>query len=436
MQAIPVQDDDPHLLLPADDVEDPEVTVLVPTLNEEQTIGRFMEWCREGIAKAGVAIEVLIVDSSTDTTPDIALAHGARVLRAPKRGLGRAYIDAVPFVRGKFVIMGDADCTYDFRELVPFIDAYRAGAEFVMGSRFRGSIEKNAMPKLHQYFGTPVTTWILNLLMGSRISDIHCGMRGIRRDALVRMDLHSQGWQYASEMILKAVHMKLETAEVPISFLKEPEGRESHMKRRGFLEPWRAGWQNLEAMFTFGLDFFLFKPGILLTAVCVPLILLLAWQPIDLHVVRLSTNTMLIALCGSVLGVSMLQSALLARLLFDYTGRLADRYKRMLPYNRVFVCATLGVILGLLLIEPLVSLFLAHRMELPGIGRQTRWAVLGLWLIIVSFQTFIFVLMIRAMATMLPNRALAAAASTAEEAAASERPSADGADGADGGAPR
>ena len=158
---------------------------------------------------AGVVGEILIVDSGSDRTTELALAGGARVLRTPKRGLGRAYIDALPFIRGRYVLMGDCDCTYDFRELAPFVAKFRAGAEFVMGSRFRGYIEPGSMPPLHRYLGTPVTTAILNVIFGSRFSDIHCGMRGITREALMRMDLRSQSWEYASEMVLKSVHMRL-----------------------------------------------------------------------------------------------------------------------------------------------------------------------------------------------------------------------------------
>ncbi len=165
---------------------------MVPALNEQLTITEFVRWCHEGLAQAGVKGEILIVDSSTDDTPKLALEAGARVLKAPKRGLGRAYIDAIPFIRGKYVLMGDCDCTYDFRELKPFVEQFRAGSEFVMGSRFKGYIEPGAMPTLHRYFGTPLTTLILNVMFGSRFSDIHCGMRGLTREALVRMDLRSQ----------------------------------------------------------------------------------------------------------------------------------------------------------------------------------------------------------------------------------------------------
>ena len=397
------QDPGVLLLTPAKDVADPVVTILVPTLNEERTVGQFMDWCIEGVAKSGLAVEILIADSSTDKTPEIALAKGARVVQMPKRGLGRAYIDAIPFVRGRFIIMGDADCTYDFRDIRPFYDAYAASAEFVMGSRFKGKIDDNAMPPLHRYFGTPVTTFILNFIFGSRFSDIHCGMRGISTDALNRMKLRSQGWEYASEMVLKSVHMKLRTAEVPIHFHKDPEGRLSHMKRRGWLEPWRAGWANLKAMFVYGVDFFLGKPGALLFAAGLVLLLALIGGPVRVGPVQLSTNFMLLGFGLAILGQSMLFSAGLAKILFDYSGRVGLKFQRLFSHNRVVgfcLAAMLAAAFGL---YPLVHDFLRHGYLPEGIGVQTHWAIFSIWLLIAAFQTFIFALMVRALRLMLPS---------------------------------
>ena len=140
-------DSDCTLLLPENDAVNPEFSIVLPAMNERLTIGDTIEWCKEGFRKAGVTGEILIIDSSTDDTPEIALANGARVLKTPKRGLGRAYIDAIPYIRGKFIIMGDADCTYDFREIEPFVRRLsRRAAEFIMGSRFKGNIDDGAMP--------------------------------------------------------------------------------------------------------------------------------------------------------------------------------------------------------------------------------------------------------------------------------------------------
>jgi glycosyltransferase involved in cell wall biosynthesis len=398
---------DIRLLVPVVDTLGPEVTILVPALNEELTIGRFIDWCHEGIAASGTRVEILIVDSSTDRTAEIALAKGARVLKTPRRGLGRAYIDAIPHVRGRFVIMGDADCTYDFRVIKPYIDAYRAGAEFVMGSRFKGSIAPGAMPGLHRYFGTPLTTFILNLMFGSKFSDIHCGMRGLTREALIRMDLRSQGWEYASEMVLKSVHMRLVTTEVPIDFLKDPEGRVSHMKRRGWLEPWRAGWMNLRAMLTYGVNFFLLKPGAALLVLGLPFLIVLTFGPVVIGPVSFSLNTMLLAMAVTTLGLSMLFSGAIASVLFDYSDTVQARIENALPFNRTVIACLLITLSGLLLMLPLVRSYLANDFTLPDVGISTHWAVMGLWLVSAAFQTFIFALMIRALGVVLPKRSAA-----------------------------
>src|ERR1044072_6864261 len=163
---------DVQLMVPANDVASPEFSIVVPALDEEITIGQFVDWCMLGIRAAGIQGEVLIIDSSSDRTAEIAVERGARGLKTPKRGLGRAYIDALDHIRGRYVLMGDADCTYDFRDIAAFVAVFRDGAEFVMGSRFKGSIEDGAMPPLHRYFGTPLTTLILNVMYGTRFSDI------------------------------------------------------------------------------------------------------------------------------------------------------------------------------------------------------------------------------------------------------------------------
>jgi len=389
------------LLTPEIDVGSPVVTILVPTLNEEHTVGQFMDWCIEGIAKSGLPVEILIADSSSDKTSEIALAKGARVVKMPKRGLGRAYIDAIPFVRGAFIVMGDADCTYDFRELRPFYDAYAAGAEFVMGSRFKGTIDPGAMPKLHRYFGTPLTTFILNFMFASRFSDIHCGMRGISTEALLRMKLRSQGWEYASEMVLKSVHMKLRTDEVPIHFHKDPEGRLSHMKRRGWLEPWRAGWANLKAMFVYGVDFFLGKPGVALFVFGLVLLLALIDGPITIGPVQLSTNFMLLGFGLAILGQSMLFSAGLAKILFDYSGRSGLQFQRLFSHRRVVTLCLVALGAAAVGLHPLVHDFFEHGYLPQGIGVETHWGIFSIWLLIAAFQTFIFALMVRALRLML-----------------------------------
>jgi Glycosyl transferase family 2 len=391
------------LLLPERDVDRPEVSVVIPALNEELTVGEFVDWCQEGFRRAGVHGEVLIIDSGTDRTTEIALAHGARVLKSPKRGLGRAYIDALSFIRGPFVVMGDADCTYDFRELGLFVEKYREGYEYVMGSRFRGSIEDGSMPPLHRYLGTPVTTWILNRLYSSHFSDIHCGMRGITTDALRRLQLESQSWEYASEMVLKSVHLRLRTAEVPVKFYKDREGRLSHHKRSGWFSPWQAAWINLRAMFIYGADFFVLKPGVLALVAGLLLVLPLSSGPVRVGPVTFSLHWMLAGVTLTLLGLQGLYLGWVARLFYDFTGNERRKLLAWFPYTRTVLISFAVGLLGLGMTTPLVVTYVRHGLTLPqDIVSVTHLAVTGLVFVMAAFLTFVFVLLIHA-ASRLSN---------------------------------
>ena len=390
-------DPDVQLLVPDDDVEAPELSIVIPALNEELTVTDFVAWCHEGLTAAGVVGEILIVDSGDDRTTELALAGGARVLRTPKRGLGRAYIDALPFIRGRYVLMGDADCTYDFRELKPFVERFREGYEFVMGSRWAGSIEAGSMPALHRYLGTPVTTWILNRLYSSKFSDIHCGMRGMTRDALERLDLRSQSWEYASEMVLKSVHMELRTTEVPVRFLKDREGRLSHHKRSGWFSPFQAAWINLRAMFVYGADFFLVRPGLVMLALGAVLTLALTFGPIGIGSVTLSIFSQLLGLTLAVLGLQSFYLGRLATIFYDYSGanrrRLLDRF----PYNRSVGAAFGLMAVGVGLAVPLTARFLRGGLAFEDdVVPLNHLAVTGLLFGIAGFATFTFTLVLHA----------------------------------------
>jgi hypothetical protein len=395
--AVPADDPEIVLHLPLHDEPDPELSIVIPALNEELTIADFVRWCHEGIKNAGVRAEVIIVDSSQDRTREIALAHGARVLQVPKRGLGRAYIDAVPYIRGKWVVMGDADCTYDFRELAPFVEKFRAGEEYIMGSRFRGSIEPGAMPPLHRYLGTPVTTWILNVLYSSRFTDIHCGMRGITKDALMRMDLRSQSWEYASEMVLSSVRMQLRTAEVPVSFLKDREGRLSHHKRSGWFSPWAAAWINLRAMFVSGADFFMLKPGLVLMLLGLLLTLPAAFGPVTIGPVQVSLNWMMLGLTLFVLGLQSFFFGCVAQTLYAQ-GPTRRRWTRLFPYSPTVIAAAAVGTGGVALAVPLLARYLHNGFALDSIGWENHLAVVGLMFAIGGFVTFSSTLILHAVA--------------------------------------
>jgi glycosyltransferase involved in cell wall biosynthesis len=388
-------DEATRLLVPDHDTEDPELSIVIPALNEQLTIAEFVQWCHEGLAEAGISGEILIVDSSGDDTQALALEAGARVLHTPRRGLGNAYKEAIPYLRGRYLLMGDADCTYDFRLLKPFVDRFREGYEFVMGSRWKGSIEPGAMPWLHQRLGTPVTTGVLNGLYGSRFSDIHCGMRGITREALIAMDLNSDSWDYASEMVLKSVKMGLRTAEVPVRFLKDQDGRVSHHRRAGWLSPWQAAWINLRSMFVYGSDYFVLKPGLAAFAIGLMMILPLSLGTITIGHVTFSLYWMLFGMTLTVTGLQAFLLGCIAQVLFDYRGGASKRWLSVFSYTRTVIGAAAIACTGLACLAPLVAYYFSHHDSLSLRAEvQDHLAVIGLMLIIIGFSLFTFTLVL------------------------------------------
>jgi glycosyltransferase involved in cell wall biosynthesis len=369
-----------------------KVSLVVPALNEEITIGEFIEWCKEGLEKANVSGEILIIDSSTDKTPEIAESLGARVIRVPKRGLGQAYIDAIPEIKGEYVIMGDCDLTYDFREIGDFVRKLDEGYEFVMGTRMKGYIEKDAMPKLHRYFGTPLTTKILNVLYGSKFSDIHCGMRGITTEALKKISLESSSWEYASEMVLKAVLLQLNTTEVPIKFYKDREGRLSHMKRAGWLQPWHAGWINLRVMFEYTPATFLKIPGIIMFLIGIILMFLVLWGRVTESVSIFSLHWLLVGALLFIVGYSFYQSSILSEIYYGFNKKQAEKYRTRLSYNKLMLFSFGCGLLGVAFFIWFLNYFVKYNFDMSRIGVAYA-LIFSIVSFIIGFQTFTFALL-------------------------------------------
>jgi glycosyltransferase involved in cell wall biosynthesis len=393
------------LLRPINDVDSPYVSIVIPAVNERLPIVDFVKWCHEGLEAAGVIGEILIVDSSDDGTAELAQRAGARVLLTPKRGLGRAYIDAIPYIRAPFIIMGDADCTYDFRKIAPFIEAFRAGHEYVMGSRWLGSIEKGAMPKLHQYFGTPFTTWILNRVYDANFTDIHCGMRGITKDALLRMGLASQSWEYASEMVLKSVRMELDTVEVPVDFYKDREGRLSHHKRSGWLSPFKAAWINLRAMFIYKAEFFALKPGLALFFLGLLLTLPLSIGPVQIGHVTFNLYWMLLGVALSLAGLNIFFLGCLAQIFCDYSGAARRKWRRLFDYTGATIASLSIFAVGFGLCLALFITYANRDFTLPApTSTIDHLGVIGVLLASIGFSLFCFTLVVQATAVRYGRR--------------------------------
>jgi hypothetical protein len=251
------------------------------------------------------------------------------------------------------------------------------------------------MPALHRYAGTPVTTWILNRIFHSHFSDIHCGMRGITREALERMNLQSQSWEYASEMVLKSVKMELRTAEVPVTFLKDHDGRLSHHKREGWLSPFKAAWINLRSMFIYGSDFFLVKIGVVLTVLGLLLTLPLTFSNVDIGPLHLSLNFQFLGVSVLAIGCQTLFFGCVAQVLFDYTGRHSHRWLLVFPYTRTVLIAFGLFVLGVLMTIPLLVTYAANDLKLdPAATVQNHVAVTGLAFAITGAQLFVFTLLL------------------------------------------
>jgi glycosyltransferase involved in cell wall biosynthesis len=235
-----------------------ELSIIMPCLNEVDTIGDCIENAQRFLKDNEISGEVVVGDNgSTDGSIDVARSLGVRVIHVPTRGYGAACAAAASAAYGRHVIMGDSDSSYDFYDLMPFVESLRQGNDLVMGNRFRGGIARGAMPFKNRYIGNPFLTAVGRMLFSSKIGDFHCGLRGFSRNAFEKMDLKSTGMEFASEMALKAELIGLKITEVPTTLM--PDGR----TRKPHLRPWRDGWRHLRLMFLFSPRYLFLIPGLL-----------------------------------------------------------------------------------------------------------------------------------------------------------------------------
>ncbi len=236
-----------------------ELTVLMPCLNEAETVATCVRKARRFLGEHDIDGEVLVADNgSTDGSQRLARDAGASVISIPDTGYGNAVLGGIAVAQGQFIIMGDSDDSYDFTALMPFLDRLRAGAELVMGNRFRGGIVPGAMPALHRYLGNPVLSAIGRLFFRSRIGDFHCGLRGFRRDSVLLLALQASGMELASEMIVKATLAGQQVEEVPTRLSRDGRSRPPHLRR------WRDGWRHLRFLLLFSPRWLFLIPGTVL----------------------------------------------------------------------------------------------------------------------------------------------------------------------------
>jgi glycosyltransferase involved in cell wall biosynthesis len=237
----------------------PEVSVVMPCLNEAETLATCIRKARWALREAGIDGEVIVADNgSTDGSQAIALQEGARLVQVTARGYGNALVGGITAARGKYVIMGDADASYDFTAIGPFVAKLREGYDLVMGNRFKGGIKPGAMPPLHRYLGNPVLSAVGRLFFASPCGDFHCGLRGFSKDAILKMELRTTGMEFASEMVVKATLFKMRITEVPTTL--SPDGR----NRPPHLRSWRDGWRHLRFLLLYSPRWLFLNPGLIL----------------------------------------------------------------------------------------------------------------------------------------------------------------------------
>jgi hypothetical protein len=367
-----------------------EVSVVIPCLNEANSLAFCVDKAVNAFRASGLRGEVIVADNgSTDGSIQIAEEHGARVVRVPERGYGAALRAGIAAARGPFIIMGDADDSYDFTDAPRFVEKLREGHDIVMGNRFRGGIQPGAMPPLHKYFGNPGLTALLNTMFRAHIGDSYCGMRGFTRELYDRLDLRSSGMEFALEMIIKSAQIGARISEIPIILWPDKRGRAPHLRS------FRDGWRSLRFMLLYAPNWLFLMPG---TALVVSGLFLVCWllpgqRQISSHII-LDIHTMIFGVIFTLLGVQILSIGAFAKV-FSY----AERFDLgSVSLKRVLKRVTLesGLLLGgaLFLIGFVGCAWITWQWAASGFGelhevRQvlfwSMWLFLGMQVIFASF---------------------------------------------------
>jgi glycosyltransferase involved in cell wall biosynthesis len=319
-----------------------ELSVVMPCLNEQETVAVCVRKAIAALSEAGIAGEVIVADNgSTDGSVELALAEGARVIHVTDKGYGNALKGGILAAHGKYVLMADADDSYDFSHAPRFVDPLRNGSDLVMGNRFQGGISHHAMPFLHRYLGNPVLSGIGRLFFKSPVGDFHCGMRGFRKDSFLRMDIRSTGMEFASEMVVKASLLHMKVSEVPTTL--NPDGR----SRPPHLRTWRDGWRHLRFLLMYSPRWLFLYPGIFLMVIGLIGCALLLPGERFFHGIGFDVHTLLYAFVAVLLGFQLIAFATFTKVFATTEGLLPQDPR--LPRLFHWVTLETGLISGALL---------------------------------------------------------------------------------------
>jgi len=347
-----------------------ELSIVMPCLNEAETLATCIDKAQGYLERSGVVGEVVIADNgSTDGSQDIARAHGARVVDVPAKGYGSALMGGIDAARGEYVIMGDADDSYDFSRLDPFVERLRAGDELVMGNRFKGGIAEGAMPPLHKYLGNPVLSWIGRVLFRSPIGDFHCGLRGFNRRSILNLHLQTTGMEFASEVVVKSTLGGLRVSEVPTTLDKDGRSRPPHLRS------WRDGWRHLRFLLIFSPRWLFLIPGAVAFFIGLLGTLFLSFGPIILGDVGFDVSSQVYLAALTVVGYQSVLFAILTKIYAQHEGfriprsRNFDRLER-----RISLESSALVGLAIFVIGLAIAIWQFSVWRRPASGRSTRRA--------------------------------------------------------------
>lgn len=321
-----------------------ELTILMPCLNESRTLKTCIDKAMKFLNDNNIDGEVLIADNgSTDGSQDIAKNAGARVVDISEKGYGAALIGGCNAAFGKYVIMGDSDDSYDFLNLMPFVEKLREGYELVMGNRFKGGIEKGAMPPLHKYLGNPVLSFIGRVLYRSNIKDFHCGLRGYNRESIMKLNLHTTGMEYASEMVVQATLHKLKICEVPTTLKKDGRDRPPHLRS------WSDGWRHLTFLLMHSPNWLFLYPGLLSFVIGLLISAKIVINPIIVNNICFDVNTLVYSAAATIVGFQLILFYVLTKKYATLTKFIPitkiDKYLIKFTMNRgIFIGAILFLI--------------------------------------------------------------------------------------------
>lgn len=329
-----------------------ELTILMPCLNEADSLPYCLEKARFFLHQNNIQGEIIISDNgSTDNSVNISLEQNAIVVSEPEKGYGNAIMKGIEKSRGKFIIIGDADDSYDFSDLMPFLELLRKGNDMVIGNRFKGGIKKNAMPFLHKYFGNPFLSFVGRIFFKINIKDFHCGLRGIVKTKFEQLDIKSTGMEFASEMIVKAALNNYKIAEMPIVLYPDKRNRPSHLKT------WSDGWRHLRFLLLYSPKWLFLFPGIVLMIFGIAGTVLLSMGPIRLANKNFDVHTMLYTSAFILMGFQFIFFYLFSRVYAVTHGLLPLKNKFLKNFNKYFKMEK-GILTGTLLIIGGIFLFL------------------------------------------------------------------------------